>query len=418
MFAEYLRMLRLFNRDTRLYLITAALFGLTVFGGITPVLLNLYLLRLGYGPEFIGLLNATGGLAAAVFCLPAGALGTRWGSRRVMIVGSAFLALGNGLLPLAEFAPAGWQSGWLLAMNMVAAFGLALYATSSGPYVMGAAGETERNHVFSVQFALGPLAAFAGSLAGGFLPGLFSILLHTSLESPAPYRYPLMIGALMLAPSAFLMWATHEVKTAAPVRSTAHSGRAPYALVAVLTLIILLQVSGEGVARTFFNVYLDAGLGVPTSWIGMLSAFGQLLAVPAALLTPALLNRWGNNRVFIASALGITASLLPMALLSHWGAAGAGFMGVMMTAATARTVANVLGMLIVKPEWRSMTAGATSMAVGLSWATMSLGGGYLIAVLGYPSVFAGGALLTFAGALLFWAYFRIPRGEFARATAD
>jgi hypothetical protein len=32
-----------------------ALLGLTVFGGIYPVLFNLHLLRLGNGPEFVGL---------------------------------------------------------------------------------------------------------------------------------------------------------------------------------------------------------------------------------------------------------------------------------------------------------------------------------------------------------------------------
>ncbi|MCL4504559.1 MAG: MFS transporter, partial [Chloroflexi bacterium] len=406
MVAEYLRMLRLFNRDTRLYLVTSALFGLTVFGGIIPVLLNLYLLRLGYGPEFIGLLNATGALSAAVFCLPAGAFAARWGSRRVMIVGSVFLAIGNGLLPLAETVPAAWQSGWLLGMNMIGAFGLALYTTSSGPFVMGVASPAERNHVFSVQFAIGPLAAFVGSLLGGFLPGLFAGWLNTTLESPAPYRYPLMLAATLLLPSAFFMWATREVKPVSPGQMSAAKGQAPNILVAVLTLVILLQVAGEGVARTFFNVYLDAGLRVPTSQIGILAALGQLVAVPAALLTPLLMNRWGNNRVFIASAVGIAACLLPMALIPHWSAAGLGFMGVMTMSATARTVANVLGMLIVRPEWRPMTAGATSMAVGLSWAVMSLGGGYVITALGYPSMFGAGALLTVAGAVLFWAYFR------------
>ena len=55
MVAAYWRALRLFSRDVHFYLITAALIGFTVFGGIYAVLLNLYLLRLGYGPPFVGL---------------------------------------------------------------------------------------------------------------------------------------------------------------------------------------------------------------------------------------------------------------------------------------------------------------------------------------------------------------------------
>ena len=74
MAANYVKALRLFGRDVRLYLITAALVGFC-WQGIYVVLFNLYLLRLGYGPEFVGLVGAVGLLAYAVLSLPAGALG-------------------------------------------------------------------------------------------------------------------------------------------------------------------------------------------------------------------------------------------------------------------------------------------------------------------------------------------------------
>jgi MFS family permease len=89
MASSYVHTLRLFSRDIRLYLISFALFAFTIFGGIYTVLLNLYLLRLGYGPEFIGLVNAVGLLALALFFLPAGAITRRWGLRRAMIAGLA-----------------------------------------------------------------------------------------------------------------------------------------------------------------------------------------------------------------------------------------------------------------------------------------------------------------------------------------
>lgn len=49
----YLQRLRSFNRDTRLLLIIWALVGLAYFG-VFVLLLNLYLLRLGYDVAFIG----------------------------------------------------------------------------------------------------------------------------------------------------------------------------------------------------------------------------------------------------------------------------------------------------------------------------------------------------------------------------
>ena len=54
----YVRAVRGFNRDVRLYLAATALLGFAVFGGIYPVLFNIHLLRLGNGTEFIGWANS------------------------------------------------------------------------------------------------------------------------------------------------------------------------------------------------------------------------------------------------------------------------------------------------------------------------------------------------------------------------
>src|SRR5262245_33314591 len=131
----YLHVLRRFSRDVRLYLITAALIGFTIFGGIYTVLLNLYLVRLGYDPAFIGLVNAAGPLAMALFCLPAGAFGGRWGSRRAMIAGLILSIPGFGFLPLAEFVPPFAQAGWLLTTYILGHLGLAMYIVNSSPFL-------------------------------------------------------------------------------------------------------------------------------------------------------------------------------------------------------------------------------------------------------------------------------------------
>ena len=109
----YLQKLRLLSRDVRLYLITAALVGFC-YMGIYVVLFNFYLLRLGYGPEFIGLVSSASSLAYALSSFPAAALSRRWGIRRTTIAGVSLIVAGLGLPPLAELAPAAMQPGWLL----------------------------------------------------------------------------------------------------------------------------------------------------------------------------------------------------------------------------------------------------------------------------------------------------------------
>ena len=284
----YLHVLRDFNRDVRLYLITTMLIGLTVDGGVYTVLFNLYLLRLGYGPEFVGLINGAGMLVFALICLPAGTFGGRWGNRRMMIVGLSLLVIGCGLLPFAESRTENWQAGWLFITWCFAFIGFAMYFVNTAPFAMKIAHQRERNHVFSVQAALWSLAGFAGSLVGGFLPSIFAIYLGVSLDQAAPYRYSLLAASLLLIPSVLAIAATREGPTQ-PIKERPVKGEAsPLRLIAFLTLIRLLVVTGVGTLFTFFNVYMDAGLHISTVHIGVLSAIGRLLSIPTALIVPLL----------------------------------------------------------------------------------------------------------------------------------
>ena len=81
MIAAYRDALRGAHRNTRLMLSISALLGFTIDGGIYSVLLNLYILRLNFGPEFVGLVNP----------LPT------WS------------------LPLAAWLPGGWAAGGAVA---------------------------------------------------------------------------------------------------------------------------------------------------------------------------------------------------------------------------------------------------------------------------------------------------------------
>ena len=336
MFADHLEAFRHFDRNTRLILLTSVLIGLTIFGGIYSVLLNLYLLRLGYGTAFIGDVNAAGALAFVVCSLPAGALGRRWGNRPMLVAGLALATLGHGLLPLAEYFTGADQRHWLLGSLTLGSAGTNIYFVNVFPFLMGATRPQQRSHVFSLQVAIWPLAAFVGSLIGGFLPGLCAAALDTDLDQPIAYRYPLLLAAALLATALILVARTRSVARAAAPAPSARRGRPPYSLFIAMGAITFFQTSGEGVARTFFNVYLDDALGLSTALIGSMSAGGQLLAVGAALAAPLLTRRWAPSQVILGGSLGMALCLIPLALASHWAVAGLGFMGLIAMGAGRR----------------------------------------------------------------------------------
>ena len=403
----YLHVLRDFNRDVRLYLITTMLIGLTVDGGVYTVLFNLYLLRLRYGPEFIGLVNGSGMLLFALFCLPAGTLSGRLGNRRMMITGLSLLLIGCGLLPFAELRTGSWQAGWLFITWCFAFIGFALYFVNTAPFVMKVAHQSERSHVFSVQAALWSLAGFAGSLIGGFLPGIFAMYLGVSLNQPAPYRYSLLAASLLLIPSVLAIAATRESHPQPTTERQTEGEPSPLRLIAFLTLIRLLVVTGVGTLFIFFNVYMDAGLHISTVHIGVLSAIGRLLSIPTALIVPLLTRQWGTGHTAAWASLGTAISMLPLILISHWSAAGLGFIGVLALTSIRYPTFLVYTMEVVSPARRGTMSGAGEMASGLSFSAMALGGGYIIEALGYRSLFLTGAILTVVGTLSFLIHLRI-----------
>lgn len=411
-------MLRLFSRDLRLFLVSAALMGLA-WDGVRTVLFNLYLLRLGYGPEFIGLVNAVGALSFALLCPLAGVMGTRWGSRKMIITGMSLLTTGFLLLPLADALTGTWRTDWLLSTTVLTYLGLAIYLVNGLPFMMTATGPKERNHAFSVHIALLPLAGFVGSLLGGALPGVLSTLLDAPLEAAAPYRYPLWLAALLLVPGTLALRRTHSMDESQMQPATANAPqahdrrRAPYGLIAAIALVVALRFGGRGTMLTFFNVYLDAGLDVSTALIGALSAVSQLLAVPAALVAPLLVARWGNARTILWGTVAMALCTLPLALVPHWAMAGLGFATSGILFSSTAGPFRVFSQELVAPRWRATMASAYMMGAGLAISASSLVGGHVIADLGYRALFLIGIGLVAIAAALFWPWFRVPRGELA-----
>ena len=414
---DYLSMLRLFSRELRLFLIGSALVALA-WDGMRAVILNLYLLRLGYGPAFVGLLSAVGAFAFALFCLVAGTMGTRWGSRTMLVTGLGLMAAGFCLLPMAESLAFGLRAGWLLGTTILTYLGLALYLVNGLPFMMGATSIRERNHAFSFHSALLPLAAFGGSLLAGVVPGILASLFDLPLTEPAPYRYTLWLAALLLLPAVPVLVTARsagrlKVQTPTLESNETGSARAPLGLILIVVLFMALRFGGRGPIVNFFNVYLDDGLRVSTALIGLLSASALLISVPGALLAPLIVARWGNSRTIVWGMVGMALCMLPLILSPHWPVAGLAYVG--SSAMFSLTVGplRLFSQELVAPRWQATMASAFMLGSGLAFATLSLAGGYIIVSLGYRTLFLTATAMVAAATILFWFYFRIPRGEMA-----
>jgi predicted MFS family arabinose efflux permease len=191
------------------------------------------------------------------------------------------------------------------------------------------------------------------------------------------------------------------------------SARAPIWIIGVLAVGAMLQTSTVGVNKTFFNVYLDDHLGLSTASIGGVFAGVQLISAVAAGIMPQLTKRWGLHAVFVASSLAQALSILPLALIPTWGAALVGRSAVSAFASIHSPATSMVQVDAVEPRWRSAMIGAVSTAKQLSWMSIAIAGGYVIASMGYRTLFVGTMVLSMVGTAILWGYVRV-RGEAGR----
>ncbi len=399
------------NRTLILYLAGIGFVGFTVDGGIYAVIFNLFLLRLGYGPDFIGLINALGLLVFTLVSLPAGLLGARKGTRRMMRLGIMVMMVAAGLGPVAEFLPAAFRAAWLIAVFIGLNLGLATFFVNAPPYLMASTPAEGRERIFSRQVALWSMSAFAGSLAGGLIPGFIAPFLGVGLDQPAPFRYPLFLASVALLPGLLAVSALRDVSgLPSPERERVEDGApTPRRLLVTLALVRMLQVGGIAATVPFFNVYMDTALHVPTAQIGLLTSLGRLLSAPAALLTPVLTARLGASRTVFWSSLVNAVANLPMAFIPLPAVGGLSFIGVTSISSIRYASFLAFSMSVVSARARSTFSGVSEMASGVCFTLVSLIGGQIVARYGFPPLFVMGTVISLLGTGLFWTAFMLKR---------
>ncbi len=203
---EYARQFEQFQRNARLYLINNALSGVTT--GILLVLYNLYLVSLGYGTDFVGLVLFVGTIGAGIAIFPAGLLIDRLRAKAILIASNLLIAVaGAGQILLRQPVP-------LLISSFLVGVGLAFILVINAPFLTRNSDPEERSHLFSMNISLGLITLVLGEFIGGALPALFRALpwlmaplpawaspILASQANPRSYQMALLFAGLIAAPS-------------------------------------------------------------------------------------------------------------------------------------------------------------------------------------------------------------------------
>ncbi len=241
---------RQFTPNARKFL--AFQFFLALNTGIYGVIFNLYLLKLGYHEDFMGVLLGVVYISAGLLALPAAMLCDRIGRRKTLLLSSALLALSLTLLYTIT------TREMLIFASVLYGIAIGAMAVASSPFMAENSSRDERIHLFSMNSVVMMASSILGSLAGGILPGWFAGVAGENMESMLPYRLTLYLSlAAVLLTIVPLVLIKEKNRPPLDRRErfslVARVIRAPN--VQRLVFVNMLIGVGAGMVVPFFNVY-------------------------------------------------------------------------------------------------------------------------------------------------------------------
>ena len=346
----YASKLRRFNPNARKYLLFV--FLTTLNAGIYGVIFNLYILRLGFGEDFLGLILSISATSMGLFSIPAAFVCDRLGRKRTLLLSSVLSAI--SLFFLYNTTTPELLVLFSLASGMASALGLVTGST----FLLENSTKEERMYLFSMSSLIYTFSLLSGNMLGGFLPDILADLISAQSGSAISYRLTLYVSLIAtmasLLPLAYV--AEKNSKENNGIRGQLHIYRSIFKskVVRQMTLFYCLYGIGWGTSLPYFNVYFDTVLGASANQIGIFFSLSQIFMILGYFLVPVLTERTGKVRlVSIVQILSIPF-LLMFVLTNNLLIAVIGFVMRYMLMNMANPILNSFKLEIVQPEERSM----------------------------------------------------------------
>lgn len=346
----YASKLRRFNPNARKYLLFV--FLTTLNAGIYGVIFNLYILRLGFGEDFLGLILSISATSMGLFSIPAAFVCDRLGRKRTLLLSSVLSAI--SLFFLYNTTTPELLVLFSLASGMASALGLVTGST----FLLENSTKEERMYLFSMSSLIYTFSLLSGNMLGGFLPDILADLISAQSGSAISYRLTLYVSLVAtvasLLPLAYVAEKNSEENNGIRGQLNIYRSIFKSKVVRQMTLFYCLYGVGWGTSLPYFNVYFDTVLGASANQIGIFFSVSQVFMILGYFLVPVLTERTGKVRlVSIVQILSIPF-LLMFVLTNNLLIAVVGFVMRYMLMNMANPILNSFKLEIVQPEERSM----------------------------------------------------------------
>ena len=300
-----------------LFLCHSLLFHVALLG-IADILLNFYLVSIGYGTATISLLQSIPRLSGFLVGLPIGLIANRVGNRRLILLSTAGLALSVAATALtadlAIIAVSRFLWGACFGANQVV----------KPPFMVTLTGRSEHTAQFSYHNFVAMIAVAIGSVAGGMLPllasqtlGIAAIIGMRAEEMPLAYRAAILCAALLLLLSNLPILALRDASADAGDAGATGRGvwrTAPWRRLLRQTFPLFVFGISGGLTFPFFNLIFRELFGIADSAVGGVIGLGWLAMGLMPLLNPAWEARLGRAGALSALMLVSAAAFVGLSL--------------------------------------------------------------------------------------------------------
>ena len=327
---DYRDKTRQFSRNANLYIIHVI--GMDMIHGSYNVLLNLYLLAVGFDIAFIGTRLVVQFISSAATALPAGLLSDRIGRKASFILGDGIGAV-IGLIVINSSSET-----ILLVTPVFASFFGNMHHTAEPAFMAENSKPAERVHLFAVAGSFRTLSAMTGALIAGSVPAFFA----DDIGLVSAYRYAAYAGltlwALSLIPALMLRSEESEERpelqfdsasrVAPGPAAKANAGRFNFAQIFsgvthwrrifyfVLTSSII--AAGFSMIAPLFNVVFHADQGhihASEGQVGIVFAAAEMTLAVATIFVPLIAARMLKVDAIVLTRVLSIPFVLAMGLL-------------------------------------------------------------------------------------------------------
>lgn len=434
-----------FSRNASLFLGYVFLISLSL--GIYDVIFNLYILRLGFREDFLGLMLSLVSISTGLFSIPAATFCDRAGRKNTLLLSCLLLLISSAVLYTTT-------SAFLLALfSVLYGISSSLKIVTASTFMVENSTSYERMHLFSMYYLLYTTGIMLGNLSGGTLPQVFINSFNLDPTSSGAYQFSLYASLTAVLFSLLPLLLIKNKKTGiaktgmaetkiakagiigikiakngiteagieekgitgTEIAKTGMTGKLALfsALFAALrsgTIRKLIMVNGIiglgwGLILPYFNVYFDIVLGADSKQIGFIFFLSQLVMMFTLMFVPILTEGLGKVKVITLVQLSSIPFLLLFASTSVLTAAAFGYVMRTATMNMANPIMSNFNMEVVDESQRATVNSLVWMScytfVGLS----TYAGGLMMAHGYYTLPFLLTCGIYGVGAVLYYVFF-------------